>query len=435
MMEMPFIGVATYKQWFPLLRYYIGPRPVTTHGHGFLLRQTIPDWREKTTEDFNQFMPKLADYVIFNCFKYASFPASYTICNGTPQALYIMPELIEAVRNRWQAEAPIDFGQNAPDKIYTARYGTGTASTLFVGNPYPQDVELTMKVNCAYLGENNSLFVRKMRKAADSQISVSGHNVSLKEKFISRVPFLFETACGITPVDSPYTCRTSSRKDIDQQTFSLKFTTSAPFNAKLSFREIRDFKLATVRKDGVTVSLQLFANAIEIKNGTTIDIEYKSAIFELTEQQLLAFPFVDQAKNVSCKIAIPANPDKTMLEAADRMREYFKFCAEKGVINSKSPMAGIVKTDNIPDSGNWIALAEKDKDSIRINGNVLHIEGKDIISLVKSTEYVMDNKFPYIFPFVESMGIYRNQLDHFKMNGKHLSYQKYFETATEGDAR
>jgi hypothetical protein len=42
-------------------------------------------------------------------------------------------------------------------------------------------------------------------------------------------------------------------------------------------------------------------------------------------------------------------------------------------------------------------------------------------------EYVMDRRFKYIMPFVPVMGLYSNQLTHFKMHSKSLPYRKYFE--------
>jgi hypothetical protein len=428
MMEKPFLGVGTYKRWFPLLRYYIGPRPTTAHGHGYLFKETIPNWREKNTDDFKEIMPKLADYVIFNCFKYGSFSSSYTINYGVPQTLYILPELIELIRTGWQAEIPLEMNDSSRI-VYKARYGKGINSYFFLGNPYPQDCELDVKVDCSYLGNENNLIVRKMRKSAETQYAVDGRKLNLNVKLKSRVPYLYEMVCGISPVDFSYKCEAKSRKDINQQIYSIKFETEKAFKAKLSFRNIRDFKLDTVNVNGQNVNLQNNTALIEVTKGTVVNISYKSEYFQLTEKQLLTFPFVDSSKKVNFKVIVPEKASSEELEAAEMLKNYFVFCAENSVISKQSPAVDIIKSDKIPDDGNWVIVANKDKDCVKIEGKNLYIQGNDLKALTKASEYVMDNRFRYLFPFRGSMGLYDYQLKHFKMYGKTLPYSEYFENS------
>jgi hypothetical protein len=102
------------------------------------------------------------------------------------------------------------------------------------------------------------------------------------------------------------------------------------------------------------------------------------------------------------------------------------------VIDGKSPQVEIVQTDTIPETGNWISLSSNGNGLVNIQGNTLFIKGKDLKQLVKATEYVMDRRFHYAFPFRGSMGLYNDQLKHFKMWGKSLPYIKYFETSARG---
>ena len=427
-MEKPFLGVGTYKRWFPLLKYYIGPRPTTAHGHGYLFKETIPNWREKASADFKEIMSKLADYVIFNCFKYATFSSSYTINYGVPQTVYILPELIEVVRAGWRAEIPLKF--DVQDRIiYNAYYGKGINSYFFLGNPYPEDMKLKVESDCSYLGDKNCLVVRKMRKTAKTEIDVSNRKVKLNIKLKSRVPYLYETICGIDPTKVKYNCQTSSKKDINKQIYTIKFEPANAFKGKLYFRCIRNFKLDSVRVNDKEIALNSNETEIDIDKGTVVAIEYKSTRFYLTEKQLLAFPFVNAYKKVNFKIAISEKPTAEELEAAEMLKEYFVFCAKKFVIDGKSPIAEIIKTNSIPTTGNWIAVSQKNNDSIKRDGNTLYIQGKKIKDLVKATEYVMDKKFHYSFPFRGTMGLYDNQLKHFKMWGKKLPYIRYFENS------
>jgi hypothetical protein len=426
MMEKPFLGVGTYKRWFPLLKYYIGPRPATTHGHGYLFKETIPNWREKTTEEFKKIMSRISTYVIFNCFKYATFSTSHTINYGVPQTVYILPELIEVVRAGWQAEIPLEIDSGSM-KIYSARYGKDINSYFFLGNPYPQACSFDVKADCSYLGNVNYLPVRKMRKNAETQLKVNKRKVCFNVNLPPRIPYLYETVCGISPTTINYKCQTSSKKDINKQIFKVKFTPEKPFEAKFYFKKIRNFKLASVCVDGKKIVLNNRNAVININKNTTVTISYKSEFFQLTQKQLLAFPFVDARKFLNFKINVPENASAEELDAAEMLKKYFIFCSKKYVIDGKSPTAEIIKSSSIPAQDNWIAISRKAENSIKINNNVLYIQGENLKELVKSTEYVMDNKFRYDFPFRGSMGLYNYQLKHFKMYGKTLPYVKYFE--------
>lgn len=71
---------------------------------------------------------------------------------------------------------------------------------------------------------------------------------------------------------------------------------------------------------------------------------------------MLSFGFVDKIKNVSFNIAIPENATKQETQAAENMVKYFKFCAQKKVVNPNSPAVKISKLNNVPATGNWLLI-------------------------------------------------------------------------------
>jgi hypothetical protein len=52
---------------------------------------------------------------------------------------------------------------------------------------------------------------------------------------------------------------------------------------------------------------------------------------------------------------------------------------------------------------------------------------KELDAVLKDLSYVMDERYPYIFPFKGVMGLYDNMLSHFGMLGKYFPVQKYFD--------
>ncbi len=433
MVEASYMEVGRFKQWMPLLRYHIGPRPGAVHKHGYNLRNTITTWREKSPADFKKFMPKLADYTIFSQFKYG-LTATHLSMYGTPQVLYVMPEVIEMMRAGWQAEIPMKFNSKG-NTIIRARYGKAANSYLFLGNPYNYDITMNVAVGNEFLGDKDYLFVRKMRRSAKTDNVVNNGETTMKVTLARRVPFIYESVCGIDQPNGKAAFTVSSVKDINQQSYSVKMTSGKPFKTTLTLRKIRNFSLVKVKLNGKDVKFSAAGNGyrtviVNVKTSSALDLVYNSTIFTINEKSLLNFGFVDSNKNVSFSIAVPVNATKQELKAAELMVKYFKFCATKKVINSNSPAVKISKLNNIPATGNWLAISSSSSGSkiTMRDGRVLELKSAKPEQTIKLLEYVMDRKFEYIFPFKNVMGLYAEQLNHFKMLGKALPYRKYFET-------
>ncbi len=434
MVEEEILGVAKYKEWMPLLRYHIGPRPSTSHGHGFRLSKIITNWREKTTEDFKTFLPKLADYVIFNEFKYGLI-TNHLIGHGNPQVVYCFPEVIEMMRAGWQAEVPLRYDSNGK-KVYQARYGKGQNTFFFIGNPYEEEMPLDVSVANKYLGDDTYLFIRKMRRSASGQNTIHNGETTFQLALQSRTPYLFETVCGLSKIADGTVCKLESRKDINRQEYTVKFDKTSPFLTELKLRQIRHFKLAEVQIDGLNAGFSsksdgYLTGPVKVAEGSQIKLVYTSDKYKISEKQFLSFGFIDAAKNVDFSVVIPAKPSKEEVRAANMLQEYFAFCADKKVINKRSPQVKIVKSDTIPAKGNVIVINGKScpVGVTMPSARLLMVKSADIVPLIKDMEYVMDRRFKYIMPFVPVMGLYSNQLTHFKMHGKSLPYRKYFEAS------
>ncbi|MDY0177249.1 MAG: hypothetical protein RBT25_10205 [Lentisphaeria bacterium] len=69
MFERPYVNTADYRVMMPLFRWWDGPRPGCVHGHGYLFRDTVPNWRNMSKQEFADLMSRLADYTLLNQFK------------------------------------------------------------------------------------------------------------------------------------------------------------------------------------------------------------------------------------------------------------------------------------------------------------------------------------------------------------------------------
>ena len=172
----------------PLLRWYIGPRPGCVHGHGFMFKDVVPDWRNKSPEYFQELMPKLSDFVILNQFKYG-LSNSYLTMYGNPQQVYIFPEAFELMRAGWQAELALELegGMRVP---YLSRYGRGVNSYFFLGNSGAEEVAGQVRFdNQALMGGTgwSLLWNRKMRRSASTENILEGDFTRIPAVLPSRV--------------------------------------------------------------------------------------------------------------------------------------------------------------------------------------------------------------------------------------------------------
>lgn len=437
MLECSFLS-SYYQNWMPLRKFLIGPRPGCSHKHGFMLDQTIPNWRKKNQEFFKEAIPKLADYIIFNEFK-SGLTDSYITQYGNPQITYCMPEVIELMRSGWQALIPIKF-DSKNKSIYKARYGKKTDTKLFLGNPYPEDKKLNISIDNSHLGTSNYLFVQKMRDCASTQNTIKSGKTLLSLELKSRVPYLLEAVCGIKN-NPDLKCTVSSSKDINKISYKIKFRDNKAFKTNISPRKIRLFSSPMISVNGKKVKLR----NCSIPAGAMLELTYNSTRFLLNRKQLVNFPYINYDRNINFNIITPQSPNVTELDIVKKINWYFKFCSDKKIINPTSSMPETINHKILPSSGNNIIVlvgANRMKGDNKISwgisrtGNNLFIKAKNDLQarlMLTDMQHIIDTRFNYIFPFRSVSGLYRKHLEHFKMTDKYLPYKKYFETTAIGN--
>lgn len=443
MVETPYLNIGKFRRWMPLLRWYIGPRPGCVHGHGFMFKDVVPDWRNKSPEYFQELMPKLSDFVILNQFKYG-LSNSYLTMYGNPQQVYIFPEAFELMRAGWQAELALELeeGMRVP---YLSRYGRAVNSYFFLGNSGTEEVAGQVRFdNQALMGSGWAmLWNRKMRRSARTENSLEGDFTSIPAVLPSRVPVIYESVAGLKTDVQGVKVLVEAEKDLHQQIYRFRWENSAEFEGILRCRDIRHFALYSVRLNGNPVAMDNFqSEELRFSPDSILEVTYRSKLFHIAEEEILQFPFVDAQQNLSCQVQI-SEESELSAELATRFEEYFDFCRENKLLSEESPQLSIQKNNVLEDAPGSIFLIDgksalppawKDlPDGIsRSPKGALLIKASDEqagVLLIEELFRVMDIRFEYIFPFQYVMGLHRDMLVHFKMLDRHFPYQKYFEVA------
>ncbi len=443
MVESPFFNLGKFNRWMPLLRWYIGPRPGGVHGHGYMFKEVVPDWRDKSPADFKEIMSKLSDYVIMNQFKYG-LTETHLTQRGNPQQLYVFPELIELMRAGWQAEIPmiLEDGMRVP---YRTRYGKGVGTFFFLGNSGGTDVSGKVRFDNAALADEpmTFLFNRKMRDGAAALNRIEKNFSEVDVVLPSRVPVIYEAVAGLRGTGENQTWKVTSEKALNLQRYQLEYVSGGKFVSEIVLRPIRGFRVDKVTLDGKTVEVRGDRTAaLQFAPGAKVGIVYASTVFHLPAESIVNFPFTNAKKEVAFTLRVPRDGAEKVL--AERFQTYFDFCRRNKVIAQNSPLAKVETVDSLnPSAGTVTLLIGKD----RLPGSAAIPDGvsmsRDGGLIVKASDPaqagrildglfgVMDRRYEYLYPFQYVMGLSGEMLNHFGMFGKTLPYRKYFERTAQ----
>lgn len=430
MVEATYLDTGKFKRWMPLLRWYIGPRPGCVHGHGYLLNEVIPDWRNRSAEELREMMGKLSDFVIMNQFKYG-LGSSYLTQYGSPQQLYTQPENHELMRAGWQAEIPmaLEDGMRVP---YRARYGRGVNTYFFLGNSGTEDVRGQVRFdNPAVSGDGLTvLYALKMRDRSKTLDMLDGDFTQVEAVLPSRTPVIYEAVAGIRKPAENFSCEIEVAKELNEQRYRVRFGNRQAFASPVFVRDIRGFELAGMTLDGTEIKP---GAEVQIKPDSVLEFTYRSQVFKNTAQEILAFPFTDAKNGIS--FTVQANTESGC-KPAQRFNEYFDFCRGKKMIASDSKPVVVKETaDPVPAAGVVTLLIGQGNasggDGISVSpGGGLVIKASDVEAadrMLTALFDVMDQRYAYVFPFQHVMGLTPEMIRHFGMWNKAFPFRKYFE--------
>ncbi len=415
-----------FRSWMPLTRYNIGMRAAVVHGHGYLIDQTIPNWRNLNQEEFYHEMAKLADHAVLTDFQYG-VTQNHVTQNGNPQSIYAMPELIECNRNGWQALIPVELSQQGK-YLYQARYGRGASSILYFGNPWPEPMPIEFRVDNSELGRGSNLFVTKMRDQATLHNRVEGSNTFFQDSLPSRRPRLYEAVINLSalPAEGRLEAVVSSYKDINQIRFDITLKGNSPFKAILTPRFIHRYN-ASILVNGTMTSP---ATPAEIPANAHITVRFQSDFFHCKAAEILSFPFVDAEGKPAFAIQLPAKAHASELKEAAHLQDYFRFTADQKItLAGEIPVVQLPET--APDPAVLITVGRGEETGITRRADRLELcaaDADEAHAMLKEMAYVMDRRFPYIIPFGPVNSISQEMLKKFNMPENPLPFERCFES-------
>ncbi len=427
MFERDFVRVEELASMMPLYKWYIGARPSLVYGSGFRFNDVIANWRNMSQDEFKEAICKLGIYEIFNQFKYG-LARTYITQYGIPDAVDIFPEFFELMRAGWRASVPVKMEKSlyAP---YKAAYGKNENIYLFFGNSGTEkttgQVSVINDQLTGYSGDK-LVFVGKKRRGHTLANRFRGKETRFRATLPSRVPVLYETACAISNAPDKMDLLAQSRKDINKETYTVTIQKSPEFTGAIKIRARRGF-------DPV---LKLNGNVIQpgtpqnLKAGDVITAEYTSKVFALPQKKILDFPYTAKNGKVICKVWYDAN-DKDAERAAKRFDDFFKFLQDKNVLKK----GGKVQFVNAPElrGGAGVITLDSTAKAAKVSltpagGLLIAAPGEDALEkTVSSVLDIMDKRYPYFLPFAPCGGMPGEVLKYFKMTGKTLPLNKFFD--------
>lgn len=418
----------SFRSVMPLVRYNAGQIPMQTRGYGFnrFLFDYLPDWRNMSKEEFTAELQKLSVHLIFNYFQYG-LTGTYNTANGCSLEQYIMPELLEVRKLGWQAQVPVSVDS---DKLfYSARYGTGADTVIFMGNPYAENATAHAVVGNDILGKENYIFIRKMRDCAAAVNRIKGRTTELEVQLLSRLPVLYESICGLSIVpEKGLEVDAVVQKDLNAITYQLQFKNDRKFTTQLTPRRIADFELAEITVNGQKIS----GRNLTIPADGKVELKYRSKYFTFSKADLMQFPFAADNRNAALEIVLPQDANASELRQAERLKKVFDFLVKHKVLESSD--IAIVRGKGTVGKPQIVITVKRSASTpqVSLNENVWQITAPDAAAadlLVRKFSYILDQKFEYIFPFQPRAwdGLHPDMLKYFDLAQDRLPLERCFE--------
>lgn len=427
MYEESLVEYAKLQNLMPLAKWHAGPRPTVSHGHGWEYRNMVPNWRSKSSAEFQDIISKMSDHMIFTQLQ-LSINNTYIAMSGNPQQIYILPEAFELKRAGWNALNPMTLSKTlyAP---YRSSYGNAQNSFFFLANSRPADssgsVKIDNELQCR--SKNTSLLlVRKLRSKGETLNRIRGRYTGFDVLLPSRVPVIYESVCAIEgggDMDATVT----TDKHLEKHSWQVEITSAAPFSGRVIPRDIRGFTLAELQLNGKKI---VPGSNVALKAGDKINAFYTSDVFAVSRDELMKFPFTGGKGNISCRLYVP-DGDAGAKQGAERFNAFFRYLNKQGFL-PKAVAAPVTSNASSLERADAVAFVSGSKVSriSRLPGGGIKLEAPDGDALEKLTCLLLDEldkRYPYVIPFRPVMGLKSEMIYSAKMAGKHIPLRNYFD--------
>ncbi|MBE6376656.1 MAG: hypothetical protein E7050_09350 [Lentisphaerae bacterium] len=419
-----------FYSWMPLTRYNAGQRPCIMHAkEGYVLGKSIPDWEKLTLDEFLTKWHRLGDHLLLSCFEYGMTQSIYGN-SGNAQMMYCMPELLECIYFGWRALIPVAVSGLDKDKmLYRARYGRKENTILFYGNPYENAMPVTFTVDNSGLGGGYQLFLPKMRDFAAMKNRIVKGETVLDCTLPSRKPFLLEAAFSLSslPESGSFDAVVSSKKDINEITYTAELSNKESFTAAVTPREVEGFTVK-LQINGKTVAV---GEDLTIPAGAKISATYTSQLFASNRREILAFPFTDKDNHPAFTIILPPDANEAEKKVAELLKDYFRFTGKYKITASGELPAAENSISQV-----IVTVRPGTDPVVKVEGDKLYLSASDYrqgwqnyIALSR----IMDLKYPNIVPMTIHSPTTRKVIGKFGRENLILPWSACFENSREQD--
>ncbi|MFA5190088.1 MAG: hypothetical protein WC740_05135 [Verrucomicrobiia bacterium] len=299
------------------LRYMLGHKTLVwwdDYAAAPLLR-----WEEMTPAEIRQAYLGLADYVLLRSLYMGGIPTPRLVL-GVPKLARALPMIHEIVRAGWQpAPAFKPVGDRACDTgLWAARYGDGLGTFLTLGNATLTNFAGEIEVEHRYLGSFNCLFAPYGNGSLVQ--TLSGGTTRLPAKLAPREALAMKAVLAL-PAD--WSGRANVEQTEDRSRIELVASKCRSGTARV--RLPNDCRLASLVVNGQRTAFSEERGAARFKLPSSerivIEAAFESRWLSSARQAILDFPF----ENAS--IELPDAPAQQEQDAAEALREYFRFFA------------------------------------------------------------------------------------------------------------
>lgn len=383
----------------PLARYLLGQKPLSWWAGWMYHRYAVPNWKTHDREHFEKTMQGLVDYVIFSSFEWAGIPpVSYQW--GIPKMKRMMPEILQCVRDGWQAVFPVSYDRGGLEHLHTARYGRGEGTTLFWGNPYDEDYPMIATVDNDYLGDRDYVFVDWLGNAPLSQ-SVGDGETRFEFNLLSREPILQKSLLsferGLPALDLVATVERSFGSVV----VKVEFENPLKADREVQIAALPHYHLSAVETNQGAVSLKEnnsgYVATIPVGTGAITLVYDRDYLLSPVEELLKANYFAADGKPM-VNIVIDGGDETIRKDAQIRLDQYFAYYSKvafkgNGPYRYRGPAA--TEVENI-----ILKIGEDQPDGIkRIGEHTTLLKAKDgdgVTAVLDTFLALLDEKYPYL---------------------------------------
>lgn len=402
------------RQAIPLARYVLGKKPLTWWAGWMYHRYAVPNWEMYDGAHFEKTMSGLVDYVIFSSFEWAGIPSANYLW-GIPKLKRLMPDILQCVRDGWQAVFPVRFNREGWEHLHVARYGNDVGTTLFWGNPYNESSPMEVAVDGGYLGENRTYLLVDWLTGKELEQRSRGVQTGVHFELLAREPVLHKVALAIDAQEGDLRFVTSAERNFETIERHIAFKEKLAVSTTGYIPQIPNYDLQEIVVDGKKLQIEE-GSIVKLPEGTKeIQVRYHRQYLRSSLADILEANHFEASGKPLINISVEGVDERNQELLEIRLNQYFAYFQNvafkgKGPYRYKGPTATQseliqvrVSKDEAP------GIYRLSDHSTRIQAESVEQAGQVLDTFLAA----LDTKYPYLHPMFGTWGTHHGVLVHY----------------------